>query len=105
MVANYRCNEMKEEAMVAVKPQVEKLLVESGSKVLDGFGERCAQVVATASEMFRDAAKQYNREVFEKVLAELKEQLLSQLYHCFDSQLKKIRQYTYDKVVGEIKKL
>ena len=31
--------------------------------------------------------------------------LMSQLYHCFDTQLKLIRQYTYDRVVSDIKKL
>lgn len=31
--------------------------------------------------------------------------MLAQLYHCFDSQLKLIRQHTYEKVNGEIKKL
>ncbi len=58
-----------------------------------------------ACSFYNEVAKQSNKEVFAKVYRELQEQLLTQLYHCFDSQLKMIRQYTYDKVVTEIRKL
>ena len=34
---------------------------------------------------YRESAKQYNKEVFEKIEKELEEQMLSDLYHGFDS--------------------
>lgn len=38
-----------------------------------------------ACSFYNEVAKQYNKEVFAKVYRELQEQLLTQLYHCFDS--------------------
>ena len=38
-----------------------------------------------ACTFYKEVAKQYNKEVFAKVYKELQEQLLTQLYHCFDS--------------------
>lgn len=105
MVANYRCNEMKEEAYNNVKPVIEKLKLASTQSVMEKFGEKCEQIVSGACNVFREAAKQYNKDVFEKVLAELKELIHGNLYLCFDAQLSKIRQHTYDKVTTEIKKL
>lgn len=61
--------------------------------------------MSSATDWFKEKAKQYNPEVYGKVMGELQETLMAQLYSCFDSQLKLIRQYTYDKVTTEIKKL
>ena len=105
MVANYRCNEIKEEAIAMVKPKLEEVEKECAKQILETFGETCSALVKQTEDYFREKAKQYNKDVFEKVLAELRETLLSQLYFLFDSQLKLIRQYTYDKVSVEIKKL
>ena len=40
---------------------------------------------------YQEKAKQYNKEVYSKIREELSEYILSQLYHCFDSQLKLLR--------------
>ena len=60
-------------------------------KIIEGFGQSCNAVVREADSYFREKAKQYNKEVFGKILKELSENILAQLYHCFDSQLKLIR--------------
>jgi len=91
MVANYRCNEMKDEAVAKVKAQIEELKRQSDRQIIENFGESCASVVQDACNFYQEVAKQYNPEVFQKILQELKEHLLSSLYHCFDSQLKLLR--------------
>ena len=105
MVANYRCNEIKEEAIALIRARIEDLKNQCDLKIIEDFGQSCNSVVKEADQYFREKAKQYNKEVFGKILEELTENILAQLYHCFDSQLKLIRQYTYDKVVSEVKKL
>ena len=41
-----------------------------------------------AKAYYENVAKQYNKDVYNKVLKELTESLSAQLYQCFDSQLK-----------------
>jgi len=45
MVANYRCNEIKEEAVSRVKPRLDALKLESDRQVLEHFGESCAAIM------------------------------------------------------------
>ena len=85
MVANYRCNEIKEEAMALVKSRVEELQNQSDLSIVSDFGDRCNSVVREATEYYAEKAKQYNKEVFSKVREELCETILSSLYQCFDS--------------------
>ena len=105
MVATFRCNEMKDEALERVKDQLDSLKAQSDLQVIEGFGASCTAIMDEVCNFFKESAKQYNSEISSKILNELQEQLYSQLYSCFDSQLKLIRQRTYDKVGTEIKKL
>ena len=85
MVANYRCNELKDEAIATVKPRIETLIAQSDNNIVEQFGETCSGIMREATEFYRNVAKQYNKDVFNKVLKELTENLMAQLYHCFDS--------------------
>lgn len=105
MVANYRCQELKEEAYAVVKADVEMLQAKSDSGLVEGFNVECEKIMKTAVDLFSDAAGHYDKKVYNKILAELREHIISLLYLCFDSQLKVARQSTYNKVVSEIKKL
>ena len=105
MVANYRCDEIKNDAIVSVKTQIDELIEKSDSQLIEQFGESCTAIIEQATTMYKGMAKQYQSEVFEKVLSELTEHVTSQLYNAFDAQLKFIRKYTNDKVSNEIKKL
>ena len=71
MVANYRCNELKEEALAAVKSQVETLNIQSENKIVENFGETCTGIIKKASDFYENVAKQYNKDVYNKVLKEL----------------------------------
>lgn len=73
MVANFRCNEMREEAMDLVKKQLEQLKSQSDRQIIEQFGEDCNSIMQQAVHYFEDSAKQYNQEVFSKILSELKE--------------------------------
>jgi len=73
MVANYRCNELKEEAIAKVKGDIEVLLEQSDKSVIEQFGERCNTVMTGAGNYYKEVAKQYNKDVFAKVYKELQE--------------------------------
>ncbi len=105
MVATFRCNEMKDEALDRVKSQLDSLKAQSDTKIIEGFGKSCSEIMSEVCNFFSDSAKQYKEEISSKILNELKEQLFASMYSCFDSQLKLIRQRTFNKVETEMKKL
>jgi len=48
MVANYRCNEMKEEAVALVKEPLEQLTEQCSKKLMESFGEQCEELLNKA---------------------------------------------------------
>jgi len=92
MVANLRCNELRDEALEKVKPQVQRLLDESSKGGVADFQAKCTSVLKTAKAHYEEFAHQYDKGVFEKVRKELLGLIMSQLFLCFDQQLKLIRQ-------------
>ncbi len=48
MVANLRCGELKEEALELVTGEVQRLRTESERSLVDGFNERCKQIILQA---------------------------------------------------------
>ena len=105
IVANYRCNEIKEDAFKQVDSDIVKLQSECNLKVVEGFKTTCESIITKALEFYANASKQYDKNVVSKIKDELSENINKQLYLCFDSQLTMIRNYTYDKVNGDIRKL
>ena len=73
MVANYRCNEMKEEAVGLVKQRLEELMEQCTRQIIEGFGDACSGLMSQALDHYRSSARQYNPEVFEKIEKELEE--------------------------------
>ena len=105
MVANFRCNEMKEEAMQKVKERLVSLEARCVEALIENFGASCSELMDEAMDHYSQSAKQYNQEVSNKIKGELEEQLISQLYQCFDSQLKLHRQRTFKVVESDVRKL
>lgn len=105
MVANYRCTELKLEAVAIVQPHIEKLQSVCDESVVEDFNQQCVEILKRGSDYYTEVAKQYEREVFKKIQKELFDQVLQSLFLCFDSQLKMLNQRTYQKVETEIKKL
>lgn len=57
MVANYRCNEMKEEAIAIVKPKIEQLSAQSDAGIVENFGESCFKIMKEATDFYKNVAK------------------------------------------------
>lgn len=88
MVANYRCNELKEEALQAVSQQVDSLEKTCMQSVCADFKDQCQAILKSAVGTYTETARQYDRNVFKKIQKELADQLLQNMYRCFDSQMK-----------------
>ena len=71
MVANYRCNEIKEEAIKSIANDIQKLEAACAAGVVPEFGSKCTGILKKATDYFSDVSKQYTKDVREKVLQEL----------------------------------
>lgn len=56
MVANYRCNELKEEALDLIKQPLHDLMQKSEVAVIEGFSELCKGVMKTSVEHYTSVA-------------------------------------------------
>ena len=57
MVANYRCNEMKEEAVALIRDKLQQLIDTCSKKILPTFGDECKDLMTTACEHYQQQAK------------------------------------------------
>lgn len=48
MVANLRCNELKDEAQEKILPAIQKLKEESDRRLVENFAEKCENLIKTA---------------------------------------------------------
>lgn len=84
MVANLRCNELRDEAQEQVKLQVQALIDQASHSKIDDFQGKCKLILKTAVAHYEEYAHQYDKSVYEKVKKELIALLLNQLFLCFD---------------------
>ncbi len=73
MVATFRCNEMKDEALDRVKSQLDSLKAQSDIQIIEGFGKSCSSIMSEVCNFFSESAKQYKAEISSKILNELQE--------------------------------
>jgi hypothetical protein len=71
MVANLRCNELKEEALEKVKGETYSLTKLSEREVISEFSNKCLEVLQVAVAHYDEYAHQYDKTVFEKTRKDL----------------------------------
>lgn len=71
MVASYRCNELKDEALQQVEQQIKDLTVSSHEKFISNFKEQADGIMKSALDFYTNVAKQYDKKVFTHVQKEL----------------------------------
>ena len=79
MVASYRCNELKEEAIALITAQLSALEVSTAKSIVDDFKEQCLTISDSALGHYKEVAIQYDKPTFKKILAELREQIYSRM--------------------------
>eukprot|EP00347_Sterkiella_histriomuscorum_P023862 403333128 len=105
MVANLRCNELRDEALDLVTPRITDLQEEAIRGPVDNFQNKCKEMIREALSHYEEYAHQYDKTVYEKVKKELLGLILSQLFKVFDAQLKNIKNKIFDKFDKELRKL
>jgi protein SEY1 len=85
MVANYRCNEIKDESYRLVEEKITDLTRISAEKEVLGYKEKCQEVTTVALNHYSKQSRQYDKEVSGKIQLELTEHIMSQLFFSFDS--------------------
>ena len=86
VVANLRCGELKEEALQLVEEDIERLRRESEKTLIQGFNDRCTQIIKKAVSHFDEYGHQYDQKVYEKLRKELASILSGQqLFYCFEN--------------------
>jgi len=76
MVANYRCNEIKEEALEISKEDIANLKKRTDVEIISGFKEACMVPVTNAVEHYDKSANQYQSKVYSKVRKDVVEAIM-----------------------------
>ena len=90
MLANYKCNEVKELAFLSVEQEVETFTAESSIKSMKDFRSICENIQSKLLSIYDETAKNYLKYVYEEIRRQMLIQLSQRLYVCFDNQAKKL---------------
>ena len=78
-----------------IAPPVNKLKQDSDKELIDGFSQRCTEIIREAVNHYDELGHQYDKNVYEKTRKELVSSLTNQeLFYCFEKQIKLLRQKT-----------
>lgn len=79
MVATYRCNEIKEEALEKIGEELKTLENLSVSGVIKDFEDRCRYVLKIAFDYYDESAIQYYKQTYEKTRLDLTSEIMKKL--------------------------
>lgn len=105
MVANYRCNEIKEEAEKLVEPKLQQIFLESSLAEIPNFSDTALGILSEALQHYQSVARQYTPIVANKIQLELADFIKQQLYLSFDNQMKVVKSATLEGFKKEVQKL
>lgn len=77
MVANFRCNEIKQDAINLVTKAINQLRIKCEGGVVLSFGPDCQAILGEARGHFEENANQYKGTVYKKVALELQTHLFA----------------------------
>lgn len=104
MVADFRCGELKKEAIEKIEGMIGKLKEDSERKILNNFEEQCSIILKSSITHYDEFAHQYDQPTYHKIRKELAGIVISLLFIPFDSQLKMLRQKTFEEFDFQIRK-
>jgi hypothetical protein len=90
MLANYRCNEIKENALQSVEDEIQVFINESAIKIMDNFRRKCEEIQSKALKIYDETASNYLSHVYQDIRRNLILSLSQKLYICFANQAKKL---------------
>ncbi len=90
MLAQFRCNEIKNESLNLVENKINELELESSMKNIEDFKEKIDIIVNECKGNYENNAKDYLPHVFQNVRKDLLDDLANKLYSSFANQLKRL---------------
>jgi len=83
-VANFRCNEVKEECIALIQEDITVLKKVCEASVMADFGDKCLVLKDKALKHFDDETSHYKQSVYEKIRGEVIKEIFQSLLTCFD---------------------
>ena len=90
MLAQFRCNEIKNESLNLVENKINELELESSMKNIDNFKDKIRDIENICRGNYEQNAKDYLPHVFQNVRKDLLNDLANKLYSSFANQLKRL---------------
>lgn len=105
MVAEYRCNQIKDEALESIKDDLASFISACANSIVPDFQDKCKSITKKSISYYESEANQYKGKIFDKIHQEMCEHIFGKLFVCFDQQLKLLSVKTSKDFAGKLKKL
>ena len=90
MLANYRCSEIRDQALSKFTEEINRFTNESTDKLYNNFKKDCSELVNSILETYDKIASNYEDKIYLSIRNQMKANLSSKFYVCFDNQIKKM---------------
>ena len=90
MLANYRCNEIKNKILFSYEDEFQKIYKLTSEKNVEEFKDLCIKLDKNISDEYEKQGCNYENSVYKNIFTQLKEQISQKLYKCFLNQIKRL---------------
>lgn len=90
MLANYRCNEIKDEIIAKHKAAVKEIQIISSKQTVENFKNKCLEIYNQAIEEYDKTASNYVDKIYQNVRGQLANFLSQRFYVAFENQVKRM---------------
>jgi hypothetical protein len=90
MLANYRCNEIKNQILSSYDKQFKEIYKLSAEKDIPNFKDICTDLKNKICEEYEKKSCNYDNKVYLNIHKQLEEQISQKLYICFMNQTKRL---------------
>jgi hypothetical protein len=90
MLANYRCNEIKDQIIYESSNRIIELLNESTAKLINDFKPRCQEIISNILEGYDKMASNYDNKIYLDIRKQTESDLSNRFYICFLNQMRRL---------------
>ena len=90
MLAQFRCNEIKENALNEINDKISELEYQSSIKNIENYKEKVKELEQTALKIYDETAKDYLSYIYQEIRKNLINEISNKLYASFLNQLKRL---------------
>ena len=105
MVANHRCNEIKEDAYKHVEDKLKTLAQSSEKEIKDDFRDQVDSILSEATTQYTLNADGYKKEIQDNYKLDLEKNIQNFLFPSFNDQVIMIKEATAKSYRNEIQKI